>query len=339
MLEIYETIPTVNYRELVHGPGVFHEALAHVLAGERRFTVVDKRGTALYDLVYTNNQAWAEASEHYVHMNLFREAPLFPPYLEYDEGDASRLCLDVLDDYEAVWFERVSEYSVVLARILLEHTHKTVYVADERFSWFVEEHERLVQAGEAPAGALPVFGDFVPSAFDGDFSRFDAMVLFHHVFFFQWLTPLDLANVKYVEFLVPKTEGLGSILLAYGRGQAFFGRRGMQVTIRPGCTRYDDALLERYVRIPRTPEDADDTNTIRIVNYYAVMYVKMLRRKGDLDLSVLQPRFLDELKTYGDTVMGERRMLGVLLRGSDYVASTRGRGRANDCRMARRGRL
>ena len=324
MLEICACTPAVNYRELAHGTGVFHEALGHVLAGERRFTVVDETGMPLYDLAYTNNQAWAQASERYVHMNLFREAPLFPPYLSYDEDDVGRLCLDVLDGYDAVWFERAGEYSVVLARILLAHTSKTVYVADERFAWFVEPHERLRHASQTPAGALPVFGDFVPSTFDGDFSRFDAMVLFHHVFFFQWLTPLDLADVKYVEFLVPKTEGLGSILLAYGRGKAFFGPRGMQVSIRPGCTRYDDALLKRYFRIPLTPDDADDTNTIRIVNYYAVMYVKMLRRRGDLDLSVLQPGFLDDLRTYGDAVMGDRRMLGVLLRGSDYVTSTMG---------------
>lgn len=324
MLEICETIPTVNYRELMHGTSVFHEALAHVLAGERRFTVVDEAGEALYDLAYTNNQAWAETSERYVRMKLFREAPLFPPYLSYDEDDAGRLCLDLLDGYDAVWFERASEYSVVLARILLAHTSKTIYVADERFDWFIEPHERVIAAGEAPAGTYPVFGDFVPATFDGDFGRIDAMTLFHHVFFFQWLTPLDLADIKYVEFLVPKTEGLGSILLAYGRGMAFFGAHGMQVTIRPGCTRYDDALLERYFRIPLTPEDADETNTVYVVNYYCVMYTKMLRRKGRLDLSVLQPSFLDDLTLYGDAVVGERRMLGVLLRGSDYVASAMG---------------
>jgi hypothetical protein len=78
------------------------------------------------------------------------------------------------------------------------------------------------------------------------------------------------------------------------------------------------------VRLPFTPEDADDTNTIRVVNYYSVMYVKMLRRKGALYLSVLQPSFLQEMKMYGDAVIRDQRMLGVLLRGSDYITSAMG---------------
>ena len=98
----------------------------------------------------------------------------------------------------------------------------------------------------------------------------------------------------------------------------------MQVTLKPGCTRYPDEMLRKYVKLPFTPEDADDTNTIRVVNYYSVMYAKMLRRKGDLDLSVLQPSFLEEMKEYADAVIRGRRLLGVLLRGSDYVTSAMG---------------
>ncbi len=324
MLNLCEVPENVNYRQLRHGPGVFHEALAHVCAGERHFCVADGDGHVLYGLVYEDNQSWAEASELYVHSKLFEEMPLFPPYLTYDEERREALCLDLFRDYDSVWFEQVSEYSVVLARILLAYTDKTVFFADGRIDWFIRPHTRLVRSDRPPAGALPVFGRFVPSSFDGDFTRLDAMVLFHHVFFFQWLTPLDLKDVKYVEFLVPRTEGIGSILLAYGRGMAFFGAKGMQVTLKPGCTRYPDEMLRKYVKLPFTPEDADDTNTIRVVNYYSVMYAKMLRRKGDLDLSVLQPSFLEEMKEYADAVIRGRRLLGVLLRGSDYVTSAMG---------------
>ena len=338
MLNLCRIWENVNYRQLRHGPGVFHEALAHVCGGERRFSVTDQEGRPLYGLVYEENQSWAEASEAYVHAKLFEEMPLYPPYLTYDEERRESLCLDLFRDYESVWFEQVSEYSVALARILLACTDKTVFCADARIRWFISEEEacaksepledrsrtRLILTDQAPAGALRVFGHFVPSSFDGDFTRLDAMVLFHHVFFFQWLSPLDPADVKYVEFLVPRTEGIGSILLAYGRGMAFFGALGMKVTIRPGCTRYPDEMLQRYLRLPFTPEDADDSNTIRVVNYYAVMYAKMLRRKGEVDLSILQPSFLSELKTYGDAVIHDRRMLGVLLRGSDYITSAMG---------------
>ena len=340
MLNLCEIPENVNYRELRHGDGVFHEALSHVIQGERHFCVTDEKGQALYGLVYEENQSWAEASDQYVHSKLFEEMPLYPPYLTYDEERRESLCLDLFKDYDSVWFERANEYSVVLARILLAYTEKTVFYADARMRWFLPEGEassagdplalpnalgaRLLLRDRAPEEALPVFGDFVPSSFDGNFTRLDAMVLFHHVFFFQWLTPLNPADVKYVEFLVPRTEGIGSILLAYGRGKAFFGALGMQVTLKPGCTRYPDEMLRRYVRLPFTPEDADDTNTIRVVNYYSVMYAKMLRRKGELDLSILQPSFLKELEMYGDAVIRDRRMLGVLLRGSDYVTSAMG---------------
>ena len=338
MLNLCEIPENVNYRHLKHGCSVFHEALEHVCKGERHFCVEDENGQVLYGLVYEENQSWAEASDQYVHSKLFEEMPLYPPYLTYDEERKDSLCLDLLKDYDSVWFEQAGEYSVVLARILLAYTDKTVFYADERMRWFFPEGEnfaegktqegpgraRLVYTERPPAGALPVFGRFVPSSFDSDFTRMDAMVLFHHVFFFQWLTPLDLKDVKYVEFLVPRTEGIGSILLAYGRGMAFFGAMGMQVTLKPGCTRYPDDMLRRYLRLPFTPQDADDSNTIRVVNYYSVMYAKMLRRKGDLDLSVLQPSFLSEMKAYGDAVIRDQRLLGVLLRGSDYITSAMG---------------
>ncbi len=323
MLNLCEIPENMNYRQLRHGRDVFHEALAHVAKGERHFCVTDEGGEVLYGLFYEENQSWAQASDRYVDSKLFKEMPLYPPYLTYDEERRESLCLDLFKDYDSVWFERASEYSIALARILLAYTDKTVFYADDRMRWFLED-SRLIQRNQVPEGALPVFGDFVPSSFDGDFSRMDAMVLFHHVFFFQWLTPLDPSQVKYVEFVVPRTEGIGSIMLAYGRGRAFFGSRGMLVTIRPGCTRYPDEMLCKYLKLPFTPQDADDTNTIRVVNYYSVMYVKMLRRKGELDLSILQPSFLEEMKTYADAVIRDRRMLGVLLRGSDYITSAMG---------------
>ena len=328
MLQICDYQPDRSFRTLPHGEDVFHHALRHVTEGERHFHVSDGEGEPLYDLCYTENQEWAQSDPQYVNSSIFRDYPLYPPYLFYDEGDTERLCMDLPDMFGTVWFEGVSEYSVVLAKLLLSCTDKTVWFRDERIRWFIPDSERLVIGRPSPAkaegGVLDVFSNFVPSAFNGDFSKVDAVCLFHHVFFFQWLTPLPLSRVRYVEFRIPKTEGIGSILLAYGRGKAFFGARGMQVTIRKNSTRYPDAMIQKYFRIPFTPEDSDESNTIYIVNYYAVMYAKMLRRKGDLNLSVLQPGFLKDLQTYGDAVIGNRRFLGVLLRGSDYITANMG---------------
>ena len=328
MLNLCEVREGMNYRKLKHGPEIFHEALAYVSEGERCFDVTDGEGNPLYGLVYEENQLWAEASEEYVHSKQYDNMLLYPSYLTYDEERTASLCLDPVKSYDSVWFEQVSEYSVVLARVLLAITDKTVFFADERIQWFIskEEAPRLMYADQAPADALPVFGHFVPSTFDGDFMRMDAMVLFHHVFLFQWLTPLDPADVKYVELVMPKTEGIEGLLLAYGRARAFFGALGMQVTIKPGCTCFSDGMLKKYLRLPFTPEDAGDGNTIRLIDHYSVMNTKMLRQKVDLDISIVQPTFLGEMKMYGDAVIRDQRMLGVLLRGIDYVSPDEGEG-------------
>ena len=72
-----------------------------------------------------------------------------------------------------------------------------------------------------------------------------------------------------------------------------------------------------------TPPDADESNTVYIINYYGILFTKMLRYSSgnDFDISVLNPDFVAEMKEYGDAVFGDRRMLGILLRGSDYIAS------------------
>ena len=160
MLNLCEIQENVNCRQLRHGSGVFHEALAHVLQGERHFRVTDEKGQALYGLVYEENQSWASASDQYVHSKLFEEMPLYPPYLTYDEEKRESLCLDLLKDYDSVWFERASEYSVVLARILLAYTDKTVFYADARMRWFLPDFE-TASAGKSCAscfrGFRPVF--------------------------------------------------------------------------------------------------------------------------------------------------------------------------------------
>ena len=66
MLNLCGIPENANCRQLRHGSGVFHEALAHVIQGERHFCVTDEKGRALYGLAYVENQSWAEASDRYV---------------------------------------------------------------------------------------------------------------------------------------------------------------------------------------------------------------------------------------------------------------------------------
>ena len=204
----------------------------------------------------------------------------------------------------------------------MDNTDKTVYFADERIKWFVEDERIRICGRESCPEALKIYDEFVPSAFDADYSRMDAMVLFHHIFMFQWLTPLKLSDVKYVEFTVPSTEGIGSIFLAYGRGKAFFaGKYGFTVTLKPGAARYSDSMMQKYCNIAYTPEDSNENNTICIVNYHAIMKMRYLRKEAALDDSIYTDNFLHDMKSYAEAVLKDKKVLGMLLRGTDYLVN------------------
>ena len=315
-----------NYRSLLHGKEVFHKALSYVLLGETRFHVRGDSGIA-YDLEYVQNQDWAKSFGTYPDSPLFREALLYPPYFSYDETAVERLCLDVFDGIDSAFFEEVSEYSVVLTGILLAHTDIEISFTDERIHWFYPGEERIRIVKDMPPAGVPrilrVVKSFFPSFFLGKYSTMDPATAFHSVFVFQWLTRKDLHSVKYAEILVARSEGIGSILTIYSRLCWFLERFGIEVTLAPGSARYADHIIEKYFDIRMTPPDADDDNTICITNYYGLLFTKMLRiSKGhDFDRHILNSAFLSEMKEYGDAVFENKRMLGILLRGSDYIAS------------------
>ena len=326
MLQFREYDHERNHRTLSQGETLFHDALDAVLRGEKRFHVKNPAGSD-YDLEYVENQAWAEESDSYPDSPLFHEDPLFPPYLLYDEHDKGRLCFDILEGFTKVWFEEASEYTVVLTGILLRYTDLPIQWKDERIRWFFPEESRITVTDEIPPveekTTLRVINRFHPSAFICDFFTMDPVALFHHVFVLQWLTGLPMDQVKYAEILVAKSEGIGSILTIHARAVAFLKRYGIQVTLCPGSPRYADHIIEKYFSVRMTPQDATPSNTMYITNYYGLLFTKMLRYStgNDFDASSLNPRFLSEMKEYGDSVLGENRWLGILLRGSDYIAS------------------
>ena len=321
MLRVYEVNRKKNFRILNHGENVFHEALKYVLLGETYFHV-QKDGDLLYDLFYIENQKFAETSPDYVDADLYRDMPLYPPYYFYDENDGEKADFDLLKDVEAVCFEKVSEYSVALSRAILDNTDVRVIFRDDRIRWFTADDRIEVSDSVCTGPCINVVDEFYPSAFLLDYTTMDAMTMFHNMFFIQWLTSLPLSKIKYIEFTIPAAEGIGSILIAYGIGKAYFEKKyGITVTIRRGSPRYSAKVLEKYFTLRFTPEDSDETNTIYIVNYYSVIYVKAMRRSPMLDESILNPDFLSEMQLYARAVFGEKRVLGLLLRGTDYITT------------------
>ncbi|MDO5445434.1 MAG: hypothetical protein Q4F31_07430 [Eubacteriales bacterium] len=320
MLRIREYDEEVNYRILRHGKNVFHDALEAVLGGEKRFHVTE--GPAKYDLEYVDNQQWAMDSPGFSTSTIYRDNTFYPPYLSYDESDIKRICLDIFDGYRKIWFERAGEYSIVLAGILAENTDLEISFGDDRITWFLPDNDRIAIEDEVVSDdVLRVFDDFVPCAFNSDYSTMDSMVLFHHVFFFQWLTPLKTEDIKYLEIMFPRTEGLGSVLLGFGFISSYFKKKNIEVTVMKGCTRYRDEFLEKHFNLRFSPADSNRDNTVYATNYYSIMGIKMVRRSRGLDRSVLNSDFVREMQEYAEAYDHYDKTLGILLRGSDYITT------------------
>ena len=151
----------------------------------------------------------------------------------------------------------------------------------------------------------------------------DQIYCFHHIFLFQWLTDLPVEEIKYVKICIPKCEGIGSILDSYVRFKWYFDRFGIQTTIEPHSSRYPDDMLNKYFNLSITPEDSDDTNTVYIVNFFGAWMPRVVGKAREVmyDSDSLNPAFRKEMEEYADAVLGNKRMLGVLLRGSDYFTS------------------
>ena len=84
-------------------------------------------------------------------------------------------------------------------------------------------------------------------------------------------------------------------------------------------------MLRKYFRIETTPEDSDETNTIYIVNYMAVVRTfTYVFSRARISYDILNPAFLKEMEEYAEAVIGDRHLLGVLFRGTDYMIAFAG---------------
>ena len=318
MLSITEFDRNNNYRTLQSAPGGFHEALKHVLRGETRFHVRNGGG-ADYDLVYTPNDARAKADATFPDSAFFKSELIFPPYYFYDEDDTDRINLDLLDGFDEVFFEEANEYTLAVARLALRHTGLAVTFADARAGLCAWLAGRVtVRKAPETANALYVQREYYPVYVTRD--RFCALGLFHSMFLLQWLTDLPREKIRYLELTIRKTEGIGSVLSTFSKARQAFERLGITVYLAPGCTRYSDRMLSRYFKLGMAPKDATPSNTAYVKCFNAFVLNHFIQRNpGELDLGVLQPAFLAQMREYADQVLGGKKALGVLLRGTDYV--------------------
>ncbi|MBR6268670.1 MAG: hypothetical protein IKR28_10125 [Selenomonadaceae bacterium] len=323
MLKIVDYDKNKSYRTLPHSRVVFHAAQEGIADGERFFHVERENGE-MYDLEYVDNQTWAQASPAYSTAELFRTYCSFPPYHDYDETSRS-LSFSLLEGKDRVWFEEANEYTVVLTGIFLSNTDVKIFCQDERMLWFFPASDRLKVGGSMPdkdePGLLRVIATYFSSMFNKNYDTVDSVTCFHHVMLYQWIIKDKYKSARYLELNLPRDEGIGSILGTYTDLVNFMKITGLVVTARHGTSRYSDRLLEKYFSIKMTPMDAYSRNSvISIENFLPLLICKDFggKRVTSFKLSTLSPTFLKQLQEYESAVLRGRKMLGVLLRGSDF---------------------
>ena len=318
MLQITEYDDKRNYRRLLNEPQIFHNALKYVLRGETRFHVQNE-GTKDFDLVYIDNDKKAKGDPTFPDSDFYRDEIIYPPYYFYDEADLEKINLYLLDGFEEIFFEDANEYTIAIAMLVLKHTSLAVRFKDINvllFPWLKSQ----VTVGGSPLSEKAVY---VQKNYYPDKTRTDrscSLGLFHSLFLLQWLTELPKQQIKYMELSIRRTEGIGSILSSYSRAKQALQPHNIKVFLEPGCTRYRHSTLSKYFFIEEEPKDMDDTNTIYVKSFNCFILSSFIDRlKANIDLQALNPVFLQQLQEYADAVMGDKKVLGVLLRGTDII--------------------
>ncbi|MDO4489011.1 MAG: hypothetical protein Q4B67_08015 [Eubacteriales bacterium] len=305
-----------NHRVLPLDSLLFHRAARFVIDGETSFHVHGENGLRFDIEYFHNNKARAEGTP--VPPEIF----LYPSYLYYDEADEEKLDFYIVEEFDCISFKSVSEYSIVLASIFLKYTDKSIYCSDDRIRWFIDDSRLFIGEPEASdSKVLHVVDEFQDILLGQNGNILDPIALFHNVFFKQWMTARPWKDIKYLELTVPKAEGIGSLLSAFTRVSNCLMNWGIKVFLRNSTSRYSDRMLARMFNIDMAPEDSDESNTIYINSYQAILSIKQIQNSpGFIPRSMFREEFLSELEEYREAVMGDKKVLGVLIRGTDYVA-------------------
>ena len=333
-------------KTIPHGQNVFHEAL------EDGGTYYHVTGAPYgdYDIAYIKNNDT-------VPENYRKNKPgidIYPSYLHYDEYDEKTMDLSLIKSRRAVFFETIDEYAAVLAGVVLRYTEAAVYFRSPIICNFAAMREfrrseaarSIIDSGDAagvfydredrviitehfpemPKGeALFVTDGFLTGILEQDFDRVSSVAAFHSLFFLQALTDLPPENIRFAEVGVTKSVGIGGLLSYYGSACRMFGAYGWKTYLREGASRYPDGMLRRYFDISAKPPEANAENTVFVEDITTLSLTYFgFTHPSETDEGILAPAFRAEMDEYADAVLGGHRVLGVLIRGTDYIVSNMG---------------
>ena len=300
---------------LHHGTEVFAEARR---CGAGRIHVLFPGGED-YDLLHISN---ADCRPDFIRSR-WKDQRCYPEYVTYSIDEKSSLYLDFFRVFRTVVLRSVNEYTVALAEVLLRYTALHVVTTERRMAWFFADRIPCIPECELPAGRdVLIIGDVADDAvFDVSFHKIGPVCAFHNVFFLQGQGVLSLADTPYAELVIDEGAGIGSVLNNLYRFRAALASVGLVPVVRgQKVGHFSVSFLEQYFNLDLRNPQATDANTItfpEMSTLSATMFLDWVNPKPDL--SMLRSRFLDELKEYADAVLGQRRILGVLIRGTDYL--------------------
>ncbi len=326
MFRIEEYDSTVNCRTLELSPNLFHEALKEAPKSRSRFHVKNRNGDD-FDIVYYDNNDDIEPLSSYPK---YQKPPFMAKYDIYDEDDLKTLWLGFFDGVENMVFEELNEYTIVLTKIVLSATDINVYCTDHRIFFFIQEHERLHVLNQLPGDLdketlLFIQKELGSGIEDGKFRTLSSTYAFHNVFVLQWvLAGRELSRYRFITVDIDEWAGIGAILSYCERYRIAFGRFGLKFISNGnghlGKFRVDE--LTKFFVLDIHDDEANEENTLVVPSFMALSKTKFLKGiPHAIDESVLTQEFKAEMDEYYDSLFGNEKVLGVMIRGTDYVTS------------------
>lgn len=335
MFKIEPFDPTKECMTLKFTPALFHDALKCDPVSFSRYHVSNPQGED-FDIVYYDNNDDIEPLDTYPK---YQKPPFIGSYRIYDEDDMQTLWMDFFDGVKNMVFEELNEYTIVLTKLVLNHTDIEVYCSDTRILWFVSLNDRLHVSDKLPDDLdkdtlLYIQKELSSGIEDGKFRTLSSTYAFHNVFVLQWiLNGRDLSDYKFITVDIDDWAGIGLILSYCRRYKIAFERFGLRFVHNSSGTlgKFNEEHLARYFALDLHDDEADDDNTLVVPSFMAMSKIKILKGIAhSIDESVITPQFKAEMDEYYDGLFDDEKVLGVMIRGTDYVSS----GMTGDRKMA-----
>ncbi len=326
MFRIEEYDQSISYKTLGISPGVFHDALKEDLKSKSRFHVKTQDGGD-FDIVYYDNNDDLEPLESYPK---YQKPPFMARYEIYDENDTETLWMGFFDGVKNMVFEELNEYTIVLTKLVLSLTDIEVYCTDRRIFYFVKKQERLhvqeqLPKDLEPSTLLTITKELASGIEDGTFRTLSSTYAFHNVFVLQWiLKGRPLSQFRFITVDIDEWAGIGAILSYYERYRIGFGRFGLKFVHKGNghLGKYKQDELTKYFVLDLEDVEANDENTLIVPSFMALSKTKFLKGiPHAIDESVLTPEFIAEMDEYYDGLFHDEKVLGVMIRGTDYITS------------------